>query len=212
MNLTKVRARKAQFESELVTYLADPVKYQKEITVTRGRLLRILYKEHKLEPDPVIKGTIHNEIKNHLEEHKKQLNSRIASKDVSKSMFIQIPEELGLKFKKVKTSIKNIKYATTTKEKISEGFKTVGNTLSIGGTILKVPVVGALRLGSTVSPVVSKIVVFPLHIPGLIGHVARGIVKPDSKYTGQWVDKCGDGLNNFIKGMLSRTEAGIRKL
>lgn len=212
MDISVVRTKKVYLQTELSNYLRDPVKYQKEITVTRGRLLRILYKEYKLETDVTVKSSIKNEITTELNAHKIQLNNRINRQDVKESMFKQIPRELGLKFKKVVANIKSIKYANSGQEKVGSGLKAAGNVLSMGGTILKTPVVGTLRLASKLSPALSQIIVLPLHIPGLVGHVARGIITPDKKYTGQWVKNMGNGLSNQLNKLLKSAEQGIRKL
>lgn len=209
MDLAEIRARKAQAQADLNSYLVDAKKYQKEITVTRGRLLRLLYKEYKLETDVGLKNTIKNEIRTQLGLHKVQLSNRIKNQNVKESMFKQIPRELGLKFKKVVANIKNIKYGSTGQEKVGSGLKVLGNALSMGGTVLKVPVVGALKLGGAISSTVGKIMLCPLHIPTFF---FSKIINPDKKYTGQAINNMGNGLGKQISNILKLTEQGIRKL
>ena len=209
MDINVVRSKKTYLQTELANYLRDPVKYQKEITVTRGRLIRILNKEYNLETDVSIKNSIKNEIRRELENHKLQVNNRISKQNVKESMFKQIPRELGLKYRKVCANLKSIKYGNGKKEKIGGGFKAAGNVLSMGGTVLKVPIVGALKIGKGVSSTVGKIVVCPLHVPA---YLFSKIINPDCKYNGRTINNMGNFLGKQVGNILDLAEQGVRRL
>lgn len=210
MNIDVIRTKKIILQNELTNYLTNPIAYQKEITVTRGRLLRVLNQEYKLEIDENIKRTIMNEINSQSRLHIDQLNNRISkNKSGDKSMFCQIPNELGLKFKKLSTNIKNLRNSKSVKDGVINGSKVVGNTISMGVSALKVPTVIAIKLGSKAAPTVGKIVVSPLHIPAVL---FSKIINPNSKYNGQIINSMGNFLGKELGEILNIAEEGVKKI
>lgn len=210
MDINVVRSKKAILQTELANYLTNPAVYQKEITATRGRLLRVLQQEYKLEPDPNIKQSIMNEINTQSRLHTDQLNNRISkNKDDNKSMVRQIPNEVALKFRKLSTNIKAIKNSKNVGEGLVNSAKAVGNTISMAGSIAKVPIVGAIKLGGKVAPTVGKILVSPLHIPAVL---FSKIINPDSKYNGRMINNMGNFLGKEVAEVLKLVEQGVKKL
>jgi len=210
MDINVVRNKKAILQTELANYLTNPVAYQKEITATRGRLLRVLQQEYKLEPDPNIKNSIMNEINTQSRLHTDQLNNRISkNKNGNKSMVRQIPNEVALKFRKLSTNIKAIKNSKNVGEGLINSAKAVGNTISMAGSIAKVPIVGAIKLGGKVAPTVGKILVSPLHIPAVL---FSKIINPDSKYNGRMINNMGNFLGKEVAEVLKLVEQGVKKL
>lgn len=210
MDINIVRSKKAILQTELANYLTNPVAYQKEITATRGRLLRILQQEYKLEPDPNIKNSIMNEINTQSRLHTNQLNNRISkNKNDNKSMVRQIPNEVALKFRKLSTNIKAIKNSKNVGEGLINSTKAVGNTISMVGSIAKVPLVGTIKLGGKVAPTVGKILVSPLNIPAVL---FSKIINPDSKYNGRIINSMGNFLGKEVTEVLKLVEQGVKKI
>lgn len=210
MDINVIRAKKSILLNELANYLTNPNAYQKEITVTRGRLLRVLNQEYNLEVDANIKNSIMNEINNQSRLHIDQLNNRISkNKDGSKTMVRQIPNELGLKFRKLSTNIKKLRNSKSVKDGLINGGKVVGNTISMVGSVLKVPSVAAIKLGSKIAPTVGKIVVSPLHIPAVL---FSKIINPDSKYNGQLINNMGNFLGKEVGEVLQIFEEGVKRM
>jgi len=210
MDINVIRNKKVILQTELSNYLTNPVLYQKEITVTRGRLLRVLQQEYKLEPDPNIKSSIMNEINMESQLHHNQLNSRISkNKNDNKSMVRQIPNEVGLKFRKLATNVNAIKNSKNIGEGLINTAKVAGNTISIAGSVAKVPLVGAIKLGEKVAPTVGKILVSPLHIPAAL---FSKIINPDSKYNGRMINSMGNFLGKEVAEVMKLVEQGVKKL
>lgn len=210
MDINIIRNKKVILQTELSNYLINPSFYQKEITVTRGRLLRVLQQEYKLETDPYIKNSIMNEINIQQRLHTEQLNNRIyKSKNDNQSMIRQIPNEVVLKFKKLSTNIKSIINSKNVSDGLVNSAKAAGNALSIAGSILKVPMVSAIKLGGKVAPTVGKILVSPLHIPAAL---FSKIINPDSKYNGRMINNMGNFLGKEVAEVLKLVEQGVKKL
>lgn len=209
-DLNVLRSKKVILEAELSSYLEDSAYYEKEITATRGRLLRILYQEYKLEPDPNNKIAIQNEINFQNKRHLEQLNKRInKNKTNSKSISHQIPSELALKFKKLTTNINSIKNSQTKKEGIANVVKVGGNVISIASSIAKVPISVALNLGSSLAPYIGKLLVQPLQIP--VMYFSK-LINPDSKYNGKKITNVGEFLGKTTQQILELVDKGVRKI
>lgn len=209
-DLNVLRSKKVILETELSDYLKNSDYYEKEITATRGRLLRILYQEYKLETDPNNKIAIQNEINFQKKCHLKQLNKRITkNKTNSKSISHQIPNELALKFKKLATNINSIKSSQTKSEVIGNIVRTGGNVISIAGSIAKIPISVTLNIGSTLAPYIGKLLVQPIQIP--VMYFSK-LINPDSKYNGKTITNIGAFLGKTTQQMLELVDKGVRKI
>lgn len=210
MNINVVRNKKAILQTELANYLTNPVAYQKQITVTRGRLLRILQQEFKLETDPNIKNSIMNEINTQSRLHREQLNNRISqNKNDNKTLIRQIPTEVGLNFRKLSTNIRAITNSKSVGEGLGNSMRAIGNTLLIAGSVAKVPIVSAIKLGGALAPTVGKIIVSPLHIPAV---VFSKLINPESKYNGRMINNMGNFLGNGVAEILKLAEQGVKRI
>lgn len=205
-----LRSKRMVLETELSNYLKDSAYYEKEITATRGRLLRILYQEYKMETNPNNKVTIQNEINFQKKCHLEQLNKRISkNKTNSKSVLHQIPNELAFKFKKLSANINSIKNSQNVSDTMANAAKVGGNVISIAGSIAKVPISVALNLGSFIAPYIGTLLVQPLQIP--VMYFSK-LINPDSKYNGKTITNLGKFLGKTTSQALNLVEKGVRKI
>lgn len=203
-------SKRSMLEVKLETYLSeDPVRYRSKIIATRGRLLRILEELYDIEKDVNTKNSIQDEIKYLREQHVNQLNNEISENKKNGNGIIQIPKELGLKFKKLANSINNLKNSKDVQEGLENTAKVFGNTISLAGTTLKIPIVAAITLGSKIAPIVGKIIVQPLKIPG---YLYSKIINPDAKYNGSTINKMGTFIGEKVGQILDGLNKSVKKL
>ena len=210
MNLSDAIIRRQNLEAELNQYLQDPTNNRSLITATRGRLLRALYDEYSLEPSSTRRDAIKAQIDIVTNEHKQQINNRLAeTKRANNSMFSQIPQELGLKFQKLSTNIRNIRSSKTVGEAVRNSLMAAGNVASMGISIAKAPIIAALNLGSAVAPSVGRIIVQPLQIPAFM---FSKLLNPDGYYNGQQITRMGELIGREVANILNATRNGIRRI
>ncbi len=210
MNLSDAIIRRQNLEAELNQYLQDPTNNRSLITATRGRLLRALYDEYSLEPSSTRRDAIKAQIDIVTNEHKQQINNRLAeTKRANNSMFSQIPQELGLKFQKLSTNIRNIRSSKTAGEAVRNSLMAAGNVASMGISIAKAPIIAALNLGSAVAPAVGRIIVQPLQIPAFM---FSKLLNPDGYYNGQQITRMGELIGREVANILNATRNGIRRI
>ena len=87
MSLQEVRNQRIYLQSQLKNYLNDPITNEKEITITRGRILRAYVKEYNLETDLGVKARIQTLIRQEADLHKSQVNERIKKVKADKNFF-----------------------------------------------------------------------------------------------------------------------------
>lgn len=184
MSLQEVRNQRIYLQSQLKNYLNDPIINEKEITITRGRILRAYVKEYNLETDLGVKARIQTLIRQEADLHKSQVNERIKKVKADKNISVvnQISNELVLKFRRLATNARSVVESRSNGELIKNATNTVGNTLSLGATALKAPIMAVLRLSSYGIQYATRLAVQPLHIPA---YLFSKIINPEGSYQGK---------------------------
>ena len=190
MSLQEVRNQRIYLQSQLKNYLNDPIINEKEITITRGRILRAYVKEYNLETDLGVKARIQTLIRQEADLHKSQVNERIKKVKADKNISVvnQISNELVLKFRRLATNARSVVESRSNGELIKNATNTVGNTLSLGATALKAPIMAVLRLSSYGIQYATRLAVQPLHIPA---YLFSKIINPEGSYQGKMINDMG---------------------
>ena len=211
MNLTEVRNQRIALQAELTNYLTNPNENEREITVTRGRILRTYVREYNLENDPAIKARIQFLLRQEADNHKNQVNNIIRKVKTNKDISVvnQISNELGLKFRKLATNMRLAREGQTMTETAENMMYALGNTASITGTVLKAPVMATLRLSSLGIQYAAQLAVQPLHIPV---YLFSKIIKPDGQYQGKIVNGMGKFLGTELSLLIRQIEKGVRRI
>lgn len=211
MSLQEVRNQRIYLQSQLKNYLNDPITNEKEITITRGRILRAYVKEYNLETDLGVKARIQTLIRQEADLHKSQVNERIKKVKADKNISVvnQISNELALKFRRLATNARSVVESRSNGELIKNATNTVGNTLSLGATALKAPIMAVLRLSSYGIQYAARLAVQPLHIPV---YLFSKIINPEGSYQGKMINDMGKFLGDELSLLLRQTEKGVRKI
>lgn len=211
MSLQEVRNQRIYLQSQLKNYLNDPIINEKEITITRGRILRAYVKEYNLETDLGVKARIQTLIRQEADLHKSQVNERIKKVKADKNISVvnQISNELVLKFRRLATNARSVVESRSNGELIKNATNTVGNTLSLGATALKAPIMAVLRLSSYGIQYATRLAVQPLHIPA---YLFSKIINPEGSYQGKMINNMGKILGDELSLLLRQTEKGVRKI
>lgn len=211
MSLQEVRNQRIYLQSQLKNYLNDPIINEKEITITRGRILRAYVKEYNLETDLGVKARIQTLIRQEADLHKSQVNERIKKVKADKNISVvnQISNELVLKFRRLATNARSVVESRSNGELIKNATNTVGNTLSLGATALKAPIMVVLRLSSYGIQYAARLAVQPLHIPV---YLFSKIINPEGSYQGKMINDMGKILGDELSLLLRQTEKGVRKI
>lgn len=211
MSLQEVRNQRIYLQSQLKNYLNDPIINEKEITITRGRILRAYVKEYNLETDLGVKARIQTLIRQEADLHKSQVNERIKKVKADKNISVvnQISNELALKFRRLATNARSVVESRSNGELIKNATNTVGNTLSLGATALKAPIMAVLRLSSYGIQYATRLAVQPLHIPA---YLFSKIINPEGSYQGKMINDMGKILGDELSLLLRQTEKGVRKI
>lgn len=211
MSLQEVRNQRIYLQSQLKNYLNDPIINEKEITITRGRILRAYVKEYNLETDLGVKARIQTLIRQEADLHKSQVNERIKKVKADKNISVvnQISNELALKFRRLATNARSVVESRSNGELIKNATNTVGNTLSLGATALKAPIMVVLRLSSYGIQYAARLAVQPLHIPV---YLFSKIINPEGSYQGKMINNTGKILGDELSLLLRQTEKGVRKI
>lgn len=211
MSLQEVRNQRIYLQSQLKNYLNDPIINEKEITITRGRILRAYVKEYNLETDLGVKARIQTLIRQEADLHKNQVNERIKKVKADKNISVvnQISNELALKFRRLATNARSVVESRSNGELIKNATNTVGNTLSLGATALKAPIMVVLRLSSYGIQYATRLAVQPLHIPA---YLFSKIINPEGSYQGKMINNMGKILGDELSLLLRQTEKGVRKI
>ena len=209
MDITAARNRRAMLENELNGYLANPRGHERQIIATRGRLIRALRNEYKLEPDLTVKTAIRTEINRQIQLHANYLNNRLSRVKKSKSLLSQIPNEIGLKHRKVVNNVRAVKNANTASEKIENGARAVGNAISVVGSAAKVPLLAGATIIAKAGSTIGKIIMLPIHVPAFL---FSKIINPDSKYNGKTITNTGASLGRGLGSLVKKAGNRIRRM
>lgn len=206
-DLPYLQRRITELNNELNGLMQYPTENQSEITYRRGKLLKYLRQAIDLTQDPAAKQNLEQALNNEINTHKRQLDSRIRYN--KKAETNSLPTELGLKINKAINSFKQISLSQDKQELMGNIVKGVGNTLSIAGTVAKLPAIGITKLLKSGSTLTAKILTAPLHIGE---YYFSKLINPDSPYKGTVVNKMSDGLGNMLKALMDKQEQAIRRI
>ena len=206
MSIDEVRDRRQELENELAAHTTE----DRERIRIRAKLINVMFRELKLEPDLAEKNRIKAEIDNHIKIVSQQLKSQLNdTKQKKESLWEKIPKELSYKGGQVANDVRALRSADTVWGKLGNGAKAAGHVISTVGSVVKAPVVGALSMLEAASPLLGTILVAPLHIPA---YLMGKLINPDSKYNGKGINNVGEGLGKAIENVLDAIETGVRKL
>lgn len=206
-DLPYVQGKITELNTTLNRLLLDPNENEKEITYTRGKLLKYMQQEIDLTQDPTIKQQKSQMLNFEINKHKQQISTRI--KENKKSQNNKISTEIALKMKKTINSYKQIPLSNNKKEVAENIAKSVGNTVSTVGSAAKIPAIGVTKVLKTGSRITAKIVTLPLHIPG---YLFGKLINPNAPYKGAVVGTMSAGLEELIKASMEKQEEMIRRM
>ena len=206
-DLTYVQNRITELNRELSWYLLNPIENEKDITYTRGLLLKYMQQEIDLTQDPAIRQGKKQLLNFEMNKHKQQLSDRIRINKRSKTN--KISSEIGMKIQKTITSYKQIALSDNKTELAENIVKSVGNTLSTVGSVAKIPAIGITKILKTGAKLTAKVITSPLHIEA---YLFSKLINPEAPYKGMVVNKMSDGLENLIKISMEKQEQIIRSL
>ena len=133
----------------------------------------------------------------------------IIGKHNNQSFGAQVTSEVRFKAQRLMDSIREFRMSDNSVERVANGAKIVGDTVSTAFSVAKVPVVAALSLTGRLTPILGSIVVQPLQIPGFL---FSKLINPDGRYNTQTVTGIGRGIGNIIAGGLDLTADAIRRI
>lgn len=119
-----------------------------------------------------------------------------------------IVEELKNRYGDVNESLKDLDEAKGFGDKLGNGFRFAGKTLRFVTGIVTAPAVLALNVVSKAMPVVWETAVQALHIPAAL---ISKIVKHDSPYNGQVINKIGNKIGTITEAIVSETSNVVHK-
>ena len=199
-----------RLREKLRTLLEAEEVNEAKVTATRGRLLREIKSEMDSTRDREVKALLRRMYRSEILEHQKQLDKRLSAAKRSKgSILQQVPAEMEMKLRKAENEIRYVREASIFDDKKDGVKNATGDVISAAGTIIKIPVFGAVRIVKRVIPKVGKIVLFPLRLPG---YLWSKFVEPDEKYEGSIVTSMGKKLAKVTDEMLTNLENTIRRI
>ena len=188
----------------------DPYTNQKQITYTRGRLIRQLNYDIKNSTDQNLIQQLSSRLQVELNTHQQQLNSRLSYlRNNRNNILSQVTQEVGLKANKVATNIRTIASANNNSVKAANGAAVIGNVVSTTFSVAKLPIIATLRLTSLALPMVGTLMVQPLH---LLGVPFSMLIVPDHKYNGSNINNFGRHIGEALANVCNVAEQGIRRI
>jgi len=183
---------------------------QRQITYTRGRLIRQLNRDIKNTNDQNLIQQLSRRLEFELNVHQQQLNSRLDNlRNNRQNIVSQVTQEIGLKANKVATNIRTISNASNNSVKATNGAAVIGNLMSTTFSVAKLPIIATLRLTSLALPMVGTLMVQPLH---LLGMPFSMLIVPDHKYNGSNINNFGRHLGEVLATVCNVAEQGIRRI
>ena len=206
-DLPYVQGKISELNNSLNKLLLDPVKNAKEITYTRGKLLKYMSQEIDLIQDSTLKQQKKSLFSFEINRHKQQLSTRIYSNKKSENN--RISTELGLKIEKTINSYKQISLSSNKQELTNNILNSVGNTISTAGSALKVPAIGVTKVLKSGAKLTSKILTAPLHIQA---YLLSKLINPNAPYKGMVVGSMSNELEKLIRATMEKQEEIIRRI
>lgn len=188
----------------------EPYNNQRQITYTRGRLIRQLKRDIKNTDDQNLIQQCNRRLEYELNIHQQQLNSRLYNlRNNRQDIVSQVTQEIGLKTNKVATNIRIISNTNNNSIKAANGAAVIGNLMSTTFSAAKLPIIATLRLASLALPTVGTLMVQPLH---LLGMPFSMLIVPDHKYNGSNINNFGRHVGEALAAVCNVAEQGIRRI
>lgn len=188
----------------------EPYNNQRQITYTRGRLIRQLKRDIKNTDDQNLIQQCNRRLEYEINIHQQQLNSRLYNlRNNRQDIVSQVTQEIGLKTNKVATNIRIISNANNNSIKAANGAAVIGNLMSTTFSAAKLPIIATLRLASLALPTVGTLMVQPLH---LLGMPFSMLIVPDHKYNGSNINNFGRHVGEALAAVCNVAEQGIRRI
>lgn len=188
----------------------DPYTNQRQITYTRGRLIRQLNHDIKNNTDQNLIQQLSSRLQVELNAHQQQLNSRLDYlKNNRNNILAQVTQEVEVKANKVATNTKIIANSNNNSVKAANGAAVIGNVVSTAFSVAKLPIIATLRLTSLALPTVCTLMVQPLH---LVGMPFSMLIVPDHKYNGSNINNFGRHIGEALANVCNVAEQGIRRI
>lgn len=191
----------------------------KDIIYYRGKYLYALKSAHKLNPTASLPGSgklLADEIRDELVNHQIHLNAAInQNKKATGNTKPSIPKEVGLKMRRLSTSISQANFATGG---LSYKKNIIKNSASLAGSVLiKAPIVTSAKVISKVGPLAVTIILLPalllergiLEISAIDGTVGVN-EKNKNDYTA--INSLGNELKKGIKQIANTIEKNTRSI
>ena len=183
-------------------------KKNAELFRARGRLIsisKVRYKKAKSEDKNKIKKEIYELLKDHITNIEENIKSNKNRKDIP--AYIEITSEFVWKIQKLNAAITLSKYADA-EQKENNLSTTIKNIVSPIGTLLKVPIIVPLKLGSKALSTIGQIVVQPID---MIYTPIGKVIHFDSKYNTQKIQAAGKRLGEILATPTNALESVVRK-
>lgn len=206
-DLPYVQRRIAELNTILNRLLLEPIQNEKEISYTRGKLLKYMKHEIDLTQDPNLNQQQNILLNFEINKHKQQLTNRIRSN--KRSNHNKISTEIGLKIQRTVSSYKQVALSNNKKELVGNIAKSTGNTISTIGSIAKIPTIGVTKILKASSKLTAKILTLPLHIPN---YLFSKLINPEAPYKGMVVKNISHGLEELLKVAMEKQEEIIRRI
>jgi hypothetical protein len=210
MESKKIIFKRIEAEEKLYLLSKQNNVDPKEITLARGRLIRWLGYEYKLNKDPQSKEIIKSKINIEILNHKNHLESHMTkNKEVKQNVLKQVNVEFDLRTKMILNELKKVKHSKETINQTMGVFDGVGNVLLLPITLLKAPIAVTLTALGKVLPFVTTVLVQPVHLVGIIYSKTVSFKSPYNKMP---INKFGDKIGHIIQDGLVKTAEVIRKI
>jgi len=209
VDLKQITYRRMKLDEQL--HLLEIAKgNDQQITVVRGRLIVALQREEQMQIFEANKEMIRKRIQTELIIHKAQTKRLLVdNKEKNQPIISNVAKELGLRFKNIKTDIKQGNYADTPLEATTSLIDAAGQSAMILFTIIKTPIVITLNMVGTIAPYAMIILVQPLH---LIGLAYSKVVNPHTPYDKTIINQMGNKLGTSFKNALIRSGKVLKKV
>lgn len=183
-------------------------KKNAELFRARGRLIsisKVRYKKAKSKDKNKIKKEVYEILKEHITNIEENIKSNKNRKDIP--AYIEITSEFVWKIQKLNAAITLSKYADAEQKENNLG-TTIKNIVSPIGTLLKVPIIVPLKLGSKALSTIGQIVVQPID---MIYTPIGKVIHFDSKYNTQKIQAAGKRLGEILATPTNALESVVRK-
>lgn len=196
----------------------DAATTDKDRIYYRGKYLATLKKAEKLNPSGIVPRSVNrrststriaDEIAVELQNHRNQINTSIRNnKTTADKKNNTLAKEIGLKIRRIATSISSLKHARNDTERKNAKKNIAKDALGIGGTLLKSPVMIASRVLSTLGPLAIIITTLPITLLAaglsLVIDIGEGQVKETNEYNNTGIHQMSKCLQDAVRSISNK--------